>query len=99
MGRHLSIRDLQKISGETIQNLPGTTAITSGGRTIALLTPLKKPDLAKLKEALDLAEALAKQREPVEDERFLRDIGADPTNWTEEAIAALRAARRETRKP
>jgi antitoxin (DNA-binding transcriptional repressor) of toxin-antitoxin stability system len=91
---HLSIRDLQKISGEAIQNLPGTTAITSGGRTIALLTPLKKPDLAKLQTALEQARALAEMRDPAEDERFLREIGADPTDWTQAAIEQLLAERR-----
>jgi hypothetical protein len=91
---YLSIRDLQKISGEAIQNLPGTTAIRSGGRTIALLTPLKKPDLAKLDAALRKAEELRKERDPAEDERFLREIGADPTDWTQELIDEVRAERR-----
>ena len=82
---HLSIRDLQKISGEAIENLPGVTAIKSGGRTIALLTPLRKPDPEKMRAWVEKVEALAKERDPAEDERFLREIGADPTDWSVEA--------------
>lgn len=99
---HLSIRDLQKISGEAIEKLPGVTAITSGGRTIALLTPVRKPNPKKLREWADMVEAMAKERDPAEDERFLREVGADPTHWTRESIQALmdetRAARRQDKE-
>jgi hypothetical protein len=88
---HLSIRDLQKISGEAIENLPGTTAIKSRGRTIALLTPLRKPNPERLRAWAEKVEALAKQRDPAEDERFLREIGADPTDWSLEAIEKFKA--------
>jgi hypothetical protein len=94
---HLSIRDLQKISGEAIQNLPGATAITSGGRTIALLTPLKKANLERLRAWVEKVEAMAKERDPAEDERFLRGVGADTTNWTIEAIEALKAEAKKER--
>jgi hypothetical protein len=86
---HLSIRDLQKISGEAIEKLPGVTAIKSGGRTIALLTPIRKPDPEKLREWADMVEAMAKERDPAEDERFLREVGADPTHWTRESVQEL----------
>ncbi len=82
---HLSIRDLQKISGEAIQKLPGPTAIKSGGRTIALLTPLKKADPERMRAWAERVEALAKTRDPAEDERILREAGADLTDWSIEA--------------
>jgi antitoxin (DNA-binding transcriptional repressor) of toxin-antitoxin stability system len=86
MGRHLSIRDLQKISGKAIEQLPGTTAITSDGRTIALLTPLKKTNPESLRAWAEQVEALARERDPDEDTRFLIENGADPTPWTDELI-------------
>jgi antitoxin (DNA-binding transcriptional repressor) of toxin-antitoxin stability system len=86
---HLSIRDLQKISGEAIEKLPGVTAITSGGRTIALLTPLRKPDPARLKAWAEKVEAMAKERDPDADTRFLIENGADPTRWTKELIRQI----------
>jgi hypothetical protein len=95
---HLSIRDLQKISGEAIENLPGTTAIKSGDRTIALLTPLRKPDRERLRAWVDRVEAMARERDPAEDERFLREIGADPTDWSQEAIKAFIAEEKQRRK-
>jgi len=87
---HLSIRDLQKVSGEAIENLPGTTAIKSGDRVIALLTPLKRADPQRLRAALDRAEALAKGRDPKADDERLAQYGAvDPTDWSQEAVDAL----------
>ncbi|MEJ0066101.1 MAG: hypothetical protein WDM85_12310 [Caulobacteraceae bacterium] len=95
---HLSIRDLQKISGEAIENLPGTTAIKSGGRTIALLTPLRKPDRERLRAWADKVEAMARERDPAEDERFLREVGADPTDWSQDAVKAFVAEEKRRRK-
>ena len=86
---HLSIRDLQKISGEAIEKLPGVTAIKSGGRTIALLTPLRKPDPERLKAWAEKVEAMAKERDYDADTRFLIENGADPTHWTEELIRQI----------
>jgi hypothetical protein len=92
---HLSIRDLQKISGEAIEKLPGVTAITSGGRTIALLTPVRKPDPGRLKAWVEEVEALAKDRDYDEDTRFLLENGADPTDWS---LAALEKFKAELKK-
>jgi hypothetical protein len=94
---HLSIRDLQKISGEAIEKLPGVTAITSGGRTIALLTPLRKPDPEKLRAWAEEVEAMAKERDYDEDTRFLIETGADPTDWSLAAIEKFRAELKKER--
>lgn len=89
---HLSIRDLQKISGKAISELPGTTAIKSGNRTVALLTPLKRPNIERLKAVLRKADLLAEGRDAKADDEALKAFGeVDPTNWTEEAVRALRA--------
>ncbi len=88
---HLSIRDLQKISSETISALPGMTAIKSGNRTVGFLTPLKRVDPERLKAVLDDVDALARQRDPKEDDDFLISQGIDPTNWSVEAVEALLA--------
>ena len=88
---HLSIRDLQKISGEAIEKLPGVTAIKSGGRTIALLTPLRKPDPERLKAWAEAVEAMAKERDYEEDTRFLLQNGGDPTDWSLEALEKFKA--------
>lgn len=90
---HLSIRDLQKISGEAIQTLPGPTPVKSGERTVGILIPVKPVDRAKLKAALDRIAELAKGRDPAEDAAALRAEGIDPTLWTPEAIRALREDR------
>ena len=92
---YISIRDLQKMSGEKIQRLPGTTPIRSGDRTVGLLIPFKKPNVKRLRATLAKAEELAKTRDPKDDEAFLRKIGADPTNWTEEAVRKLQVEARK----
>jgi hypothetical protein len=87
---HLSIRDLQKISGEAIQALPGPTAVKSGDRTVGLLVPLKKADPERLKSALAKTEALRRERDPKADEAFLAaNPDLDPTDWSEEAVQDL----------
>jgi len=89
---HLSIRDLQKISGETIGNLPGPTPVKSGDRTIGLLIPFKKADLGKLAAALAQAEELAKGRDPAADAAALAPFGeVDLTDWSIEAVRAFLA--------
>ena len=92
---YISIRELQKMSAEKIERLPGTTPIKCGDRTIGLLTPFKKPNMRRLRAALAEAEELAKTRDPKEDEAFLVSIGADPTNWTREAVRKLQAEHRK----
>ncbi len=78
---HISIRALQKISGETIGALPGPTAIKSGDRTIGLLIPLKQPDPRGLAAVLAKAERLARKRSRAEDDAALAAAGVDPAGW------------------
>ena len=92
---HLSIRDLQNISGETNGALPGPTAVKSGDRTVALLIPLKGPDPDRLAAVLARAEALAKGRDPKADDAALARFGeVDPTDWSIEAVRALMSEKR-----
>jgi len=86
---HLSIRDLQKISGEAISALPGMTAVKSGGRTVGLLIPVRKANMERLQSTLDRIDALARERDPAEDEAFLQAQGLDTTNWTAEAVKVI----------
>ncbi|RJF86829.1 hypothetical protein D3874_07175 [Oleomonas cavernae] len=86
---YLSIRDLQKLSAEKIAALPGPTAVKSGNRTVGMLIPFRAPDPARLDAVLAKAEALAKERDPAEDDAALIAMGIDPTNWSVEAVAAL----------
>ncbi len=88
---HISIRDLQKISGKAISELPGTTPVKSGDRTIALLIPLKRANMGRLRATLAKAEKLAKGRDPTEDDAALKKMGVDPTNWSVKAVRALQA--------
>jgi hypothetical protein len=92
---HISIRDLQKISGETIGALPGPTAVKSGGRTVGLLVPLKAADPDRLAAVLGRAEALAKGSDPAADDAALAAFGeVDPVDWSLETVRALMARRR-----
>ena len=94
---HISIRDLQKISGETIAALPGPTPVRSGDRTVGILFPLKPVDRERLAAVMARAEALAEGRDPAADDAALAAFGdVDPTNWTEEAVAGLRDERSKT---
>ena len=86
---HINIRELQKISGEAISALPGPTAVKSGDRTVGLLIPLKPADPERLAAILARADELAKGRDPAADSAALKDMGVDPTNWSEEAVRAL----------
>lgn len=89
---HLSIRDLQKISGEAISALPGPTAVKSGNKTVALLIPFRKADPGRLAAVLARAEALARGRDAKADDEALRAFGdVDPTDWSVEAVRALTA--------
>jgi hypothetical protein len=86
---HISIRDLQKISGETIGALSGPTPVKSDDRTVGLLIPLKAADPDRLAAVLARASALARGRDPAVDEAVLAEIGVDPTDWSVEAVRAL----------
>jgi hypothetical protein len=91
---HISIRDLQKISGEAIGALAGPTAVKSGERTVGLLVPLKKANLERLAATLARAEALAKGRDAAADDAALAGFGeADLTDWSAEAVRAFLAER------
>ncbi len=91
---HISIRDLQKISGEAIGALPGPTPVKSGNRTVGLLIPLKATDPDRLAAVLARAEARARRRDPAADDAALVAMGVDPTDWSVEAVRALQAERR-----
>ncbi len=88
---YISIRDLQKMSSETIAKLPGPTPVKSGDQTVAILTPIRKPDMAKLEAAARLAEELAKGRDREADDAALIAAGADTTDWTIEAVKKFMA--------
>jgi hypothetical protein len=91
---HISIRDLQKISGETIGALPGPTPVKSGDRTVGLLVPLKTADPDRLAAVVARAEALATGRDPAADDAALAPFGdVDPVDWSIEAVRALMAER------
>ena len=86
----ISIRDLQMLSAKTIGALPGPTTVKSGGRTVALLVPLKAADPDRLAAVLTSAEALAKGRDPAADYAALAPFGeVDPVDWSVEAVRAL----------
>jgi len=88
---HISIRDLQKISGEAISALPGATAVKSGARTVGLLIPLKLIEPDALAAVLERAEALAVDRDAEADDESLASFGeVDAVNWSEEAVNALK---------
>jgi hypothetical protein len=92
---HISIRDLQKISGETISALPGPVPVKSGDRTVAILVPLKRANMDRLKATLARAEKLAKGRDPKKDDAALAAMGVDPTNWSAAAVRKLLARPRK----
>jgi hypothetical protein len=90
----ISIRDLQKMSGETIGALDGPTPIKSGDRTVGLLIPLRATDPDRLAAVLLRAEALAKGRDPGKDDAALAGFGeVDPVDWSVEAVRGLTAPR------
>ena len=87
---HLNIRDLQKVSGETILFLPGPTPIKSGSRTIGLLVPLRPADPDRLVAVLARAEQLKNARDPATDNAALAPYGeVDPVDWSVETVSAL----------
>jgi hypothetical protein len=87
---YLSIRDLQRISSETIAALPGPTPVKSGNRTIGILVPLKAADPDRLAAVLARAEALARGRDPADDDAALSQFGeVDPVDWSAEAVRSV----------
>jgi hypothetical protein len=89
---YISIRDLQRISGEAIGELPGPTPVKSGDRTVGLLVPLKAADPERLAAVLARAEALARGRDSAADDAALARFGeVDPVDWSVEAVRALMA--------
>ncbi len=89
---HLSIRDLQKISGETIRALDGPTPVKAGSRTIGILAPLHATDPDALAAVLERAGSLAAERDPGGDEAFLAaNSDLDPVNWSSEEVERVQA--------
>lgn len=87
---HISIRDLQKISGEAIGALAGPTAVKSGERTVGLLIPMKSADPDRLAAVLKRAAALARGRDAAADDAALAAFGdVDPVDWSVAAVKAL----------
>lgn len=87
---HISIRDLQKISGEAIGALAGPTAVKSGERTVGLLIPMKSADPDRLASVLKRAAALARGRDAAADDAALAAFGdVDPVDWSVAAVKAL----------
>jgi hypothetical protein len=90
MNKRISIRDLQKVSTETLESLDGLTPVTSGERTIAFIIPVKRANKERLRKSLARAEALAKGRNVKADDAALEAFGpVDKTNWTPEAVREL----------
>lgn len=89
---HISIRDLQKMSAETISSLGAPTAVKSGTRTVGLLVPLKCADPEQLAAILARAEALATGGDAAVDDAALAQFGdVDPVDWSVEAVRELMA--------
>jgi hypothetical protein len=90
---HINIRELQKLSAETIGALPGPTPVKSGSRTVGLLIPLKAANPDRLAKTLARAEALAKERDPKDDEALLAELGeVDTMDWSIEGAKAFLAS-------
>lgn len=88
---HIGIRELQKLSGETITALPGPTPIKSGDRTVAILIPLRPVNMDRLNAVLAEAEQLATAQDAAADDQALRALGVsvDPTNYDDETVRRL----------
>jgi hypothetical protein len=87
---HISIRELQKISGEAVRSLPGPTPVKSGERTVGLLIPIKAADPERLAAVLNRAEALARGRDVAADDAALAEFGdVDQADWSIDAVKAL----------
>ena len=49
----VTMRELQKMSAAKLKALPHSIPIKSGDETVAILTPLRKPDPERMKQVLD----------------------------------------------
>jgi predicted nucleic acid-binding protein len=87
---HISIRKLQKISGDAIGTLPGPTSVKSGDRKVGLLIPLKAANPDHLAAVLARAASLARDRDTAVDEAALADMGIDPTDLVGRSGAGAR---------
>ncbi len=76
MAHAITMRELQKLSASTIEQLPGAVPVQSDGRTVALLVPLRPASeeaRARFREALAKAQA---ERTAEEQEALDREFGA-----------------------
>ena len=62
----ISMRELQKLSAEKIRNLPHPVPIKCGGETVGMLSPVRKPDPARLLAALQKLDELSLTLTPEE---------------------------------
>ncbi|MFI5033231.1 MAG: hypothetical protein ACHQPH_21275 [Reyranellales bacterium] len=69
----------------------GSVPVKSGNRTVGFLFPLKAADPDRLAAVLARAEALAKRRDPTEDDAALAAMAIDPTDWSVEAVHVLKS--------
>jgi hypothetical protein len=97
MNKHITIRDLQKISARTISKLDWPTPIKVGDETIGAIFPLKKTDPKKMRAVLLRIEKLAKKRDMAADDAALEQFGpVDKTDWS--FAATKRTKRRKKRQ-
>jgi hypothetical protein len=90
--KRISIRDLQRLSSETIGGLPGPASAKSDDRTVGLFVPLKRADPDRLAAVLAHAEALAKGRDSAADDAALAPFGeVDPVDWSADLVRRLTA--------
>ena len=71
----VTMRELQKMSAATIRALPHSVPIKSGDETVAILTPLKKPDPAQVDEVLRRIEEHYAELSPEVREELARFVG------------------------
>jgi hypothetical protein len=76
VARAITMRELQKLSAASIEQLPGAVPVQSDGRTVALLVPLRPASeaaRARFRQALAQAQS---QRSPEEQAALDREFGA-----------------------
>lgn len=71
----ISMRELQKLSADKIRSLPHAVPIQCGGETIGMLSPVRKPDPAKLLAALRKLDDLSLELTPEERRRAEEIVG------------------------
>lgn len=76
MGRHgVTMRELQKMSAATIKALPHAVPIKSGDETVAILTPVGRPDAARIASALKRSDSYNASLSPETRLRLERFLG------------------------